>query len=315
MVDPQNNPWIRPRFIGAAALAGRHVCDLFLARRCAGCQQAFGPGESVPAGLCGSCFDALPGLSAARCPACAARSTAPEDHAAPDHERGPAHAAALRPCASCRRRPLALAACVTLADYAMPLDGMIARYKFGGDLSLAAVFASALAHRLTGSGNRSSAADAPARPTPLALVAVPLSDARLRARGFDQAGMLARQLARRLGVPVEHGVLRRVRETPDQIGRRHHERWTNLADAFAATRPIEGGTIGLVDDVMTTGATLDASARALLAAGAASVVGIVVARTPAPGSTASAGHNPADRNEHSPDRTQPMAPRTPAPRP
>lgn len=107
-----------------------------------------------------------------------------------------------------------------------------------------------------------------------AIVPVPLGSRRARDRGFDQAALLAWAAARRSGVPCRRA-LRRVRETRTQVGLGREERLANVHEAFAAT--LTAGSVMLVDDVATTGATLSACARALRRAGAREVRAIVVA--------------------------------------
>jgi ComF family protein len=118
-------------------------------------------------------------------------------------------------------------------------------------------------------------------PSPDALVPVPLHRARVRRRGFAPAAVLARALARERRVPAL-AALRRVRDTPSQTGLDAAGRRRNVAGAFAASRALPGPTLWLVDDVVTTGATLGEAARALRAAGAARVAAVCLARTPAP---------------------------------
>ncbi len=111
------------------------------------------------------------------------------------------------------------------------------------------------------------------------VVAVPLGRRRRLARGYDQAGRLAEQVARAGGAPLLQGALRRVRETPPQVGRSRAARAANVAGAFEADpRRVAGRELVLVDDVVTTGATADAAARALLAAGARRVTVVALAR-------------------------------------
>ena len=111
-------------------------------------------------------------------------------------------------------------------------------------------------------------------------VPVPLHPARRRQRGFNQAS----DLARHLGLPVHHA-LRRVRATPTQTGLPAVQRHRNVRDAFAATpsaRALAGRTVVLVDDVSTTGATLEACARALKEAGVGEVLALTAARVVTP---------------------------------
>jgi ComF family protein len=111
---------------------------------------------------------------------------------------------------------------------------------------------------------------------------VPLAPARLRARGFNQALEIARHVARATGTRLEPGLAERSRDTASQAELPHAERARNVRGAFRSMRALEGAVVALVDDVMTTGATLDELAATLKRAGAARVVNWVVARTPAP---------------------------------
>jgi ComF family protein len=113
-----------------------------------------------------------------------------------------------------------------------------------------------------------------------ASVPVPLHRARHRQRGFNQA----HDLARHLGLPVRHA-LRRVRHTDAQATLDGSARWSNVEGAFAVTRQaaaLQGAVVVLVDDVRTTGATLEACARALLRAGVAEVRALTAARVAPP---------------------------------
>lgn len=115
-----------------------------------------------------------------------------------------------------------------------------------------------------------------------AVVAVPLSAARRRERGYNQAELLARELARRCGVPCQRDTCRRVRATPPQTGLTRAQRLENLRGAFAAgprAAELSGKRILLVDDVFTTGATLTVCSQALRRAGARRVCALTVART------------------------------------
>lgn len=115
-------------------------------------------------------------------------------------------------------------------------------------------------------------------PPPFTLVPVPLHPARLRERGFNQAELLARELARLLDAPLSTGALRRTKDTVSQVDTSSRaERLKNVREAFASTGTLDGETIVLVDDVTTTGATLLAAAQALLSAGAARVYGLTFA--------------------------------------
>lgn len=117
-----------------------------------------------------------------------------------------------------------------------------------------------------------------APPPGAALVPVPLSRGRRIARGYDQAALLARHLARATGRPLLAGALLRVRETAPQVGQSRAGRAANVAGAFRASPAVAGLDLWLADDVVTTGATARACARALRAAGARRVEVVALAR-------------------------------------
>ncbi len=179
-------------------------------------------------------------------------------------------------CGECVRTASAFTACVAGADYADPWDQLIAGFKFHQKTELAAALCTLLlrAVRATDDGT----------PRPAWLLPVPLSQQRLRERGYNQAWELARRRARRLGVPARADVLQRSRDTAHQIGMTRAEREHNLRDAFwiepRSRHRLQGAFVALVDDVFTTGATAHSAALALTRAGAARVDVWAVARTP-----------------------------------
>lgn len=115
-------------------------------------------------------------------------------------------------------------------------------------------------------------------PEGVAVVWVPLGRRRRIERTYDQAMLLAVSLARAAGRPVLRGALRRVRETPPQVGRDRVSRARNVEGAFAASPAVAGRDLVLVDDVVTTGATAEAASRALRDAGAREVEVVALAR-------------------------------------
>ena len=118
-----------------------------------------------------------------------------------------------------------------------------------------------------------------AAPPPFALAPAPLHAKRLRERGYNQAELLAREVAGALGAPLLTGVIRRERDTPPQVSMANFaERLANVRGAFAPVRRVDGVTAILVDDVATTGATLSAAAQAFREAGAERVYGLAFAR-------------------------------------
>lgn len=174
-------------------------------------------------------------------------------------------------CGACLRDPPALDACFAAVDYGYPWAGAIAEFKFRGDPGWAAALATLL---------RSTPWVEPALEAADRVLPVPLSRERLQERGFNQAALLARHLA---GPKVDTTLLLRLRATEAQSGLPRSQRLRNLRGAFAVepTRAaaLQGRPVVLVDDVMTTGATLNAATHALRQAGAAHITALVVART------------------------------------
>ena len=117
-----------------------------------------------------------------------------------------------------------------------------------------------------------------------AVVPVPLHAVRLRERGYNQADLIARPLARMLGLPFRSYLLVRTRPRPDKLRLTRRERWETVRGAYAAREgaQVDKLRVLLVDDVFTTGATLDACSKALRKAGASQVLGLTVARAASP---------------------------------
>jgi len=192
--------------------------------------------------LCGDCDAELPRLAPPRCPRCALASPRGE------------------PCGRCLAEPPPYDATVAALAYAFPADVLIQALKFRGELALAP-FLGALLFR-----NRTSAD---------VIVPVPMSNQGLRERGYNQAV----EIARAAGRPIELGLCTKQRDTAQQTGLPWSERRRNVRGAFSCTRRLDGKSVAVVDDVMTTGATLAEIATTLKAAGAAHVENWVVART------------------------------------
>ena len=169
-------------------------------------------------------------------------------------------------CGDCLRDPPLLAQTRAVFVYGFPLDRLVPRFKFHRDLAAGRLMADLMAGALMSA------------PRPDALVPVPLHARRIRQRGYDQALELARPVARELGLPLVEG-LQRVRATHAQSELDAAARRRNLRGAFVA-RPGLPAHVALVDDVMTTGATLRAAAMALRRAGVERVDAWVCARVP-----------------------------------
>lgn len=204
------------------------------------------------ADLCAACRDDLP-----RNHCCCARCALPL-------------AAPAAQCGKCVRRPPPFDAAFAPFRYDYPLDRLLQRLKFSADLAAGRVLGRLLAEHVD-----AATLDCEA------IVPVPLSRARLRARGFNQSLELARPLARALGIAAHPRWLERSRDTAAQTGLDARERRRNVRAAFVAHADVKGRRIALLDDVATTGATARECARVLKRAGARRVVLLSIARAAA----------------------------------
>lgn len=211
---------------------------------CALCGAAAGNGQ-----ICAACRNALPYHPAATCPSCALPT------------------AGGATCGHCLKKPPAFDRSVAAFSYTFPVDALIHSYKYAGNLTLLDLLAGPLAAR------------AIAQRLPDLLIPMPLHPARLQERGFNQALEIARQVARRLAIPLAAQACRRLRDTPPQATLKLKQRAANLRGAFACDIDLSGKRIALIDDVMTSGASLHALAQAVRAQGAVQVEAWVVART------------------------------------
>jgi ComF family protein len=198
--------------------------------------------------VCGACYEQLPWLTRSRCPQCAL----------------PTHDGAT--CGACLGDPPRFDAVSAVFAYAWPLAPLIHHYKYAGNLALAAFFGRGLASTVT-----ADSVDL--------LIPMPLSQARLRERGFNQALELARVVSRITGIRLAADACRRVRDSAPQASLPWRERRKNIRGAFVCDADLTGQRVAVIDDVMTTGSTLDELARNLRQAGAAEIQGWMVART------------------------------------
>jgi ComF family protein len=201
--------------------------------------------------LCAACHAELPRLGANRCPCCALAS--------PGGVR----------CGRCLRHAPRFDATTAALAYEFPADALVHALKFRAALALAPLLAGLMLDRIED-------------PSVDCVLPVPLSAQRLRQRGYNQAAELARCVASAAGARLELALCVRKRDTEAQSELPWAERSRNVRGAFGCTRPLPGARIAVVDDVMTTGATLDEIAATLKDAGAVRVVNWVLARTSPP---------------------------------
>lgn len=201
--------------------------------------------------LCPDCARALQPRTGGYCPDCGAIT---DDTTAPPTR-----------CAMCRIQPPRWDRLYFHGVYGEQLRDMILRFKFKGGIELTQLFGSMLAERI----------DNPAGIE--ALVPVPLHRSRLRWRGFNQSLLLARAVSRLTGIPMAAQGLQRIRATRPQTELSHKERRGNIRGAFSMDNGLKGKRVLIVDDVLTTGATLEECARTLRRGRAAGVEAMVVA--------------------------------------
>ncbi|MBI2772743.1 MAG: ComF family protein [Burkholderiales bacterium] len=178
-------------------------------------------------------------------------------------------------CGHCLREPPVLDSCYAAVPYAYPWSGLVAQFKFQDQPGWARALATVM---------RSAPWIEPALEQADLVLPMPLAPARLAERGFNQALELARHLA---PAKAEAGLLLRVRHTPPQAALDRARRLANVKDAYALeplrAHAVRGKHVALVDDVMTSGASLSSAAAVLKQAGAARVTAVVLARTGEPG--------------------------------
>ena len=203
--------------------------------------------RSPPRRLCVACATSLPRLPRERCARCALPLPSGET------------------CGDCLTRPPHYDRVLAAYPYRFPVDALVQAYKYGRDLSLATVLAADLVTEIVDRVD--------------AIVPMPLAAARLSERGFNQAHELARYVGRAVRVPVLSNACRKVSERAPQASLPFSERARNIRGAFVCDADLRQMRVAIVDDVMTTGASVNELARNLKRAGAVGVSVWVVART------------------------------------
>lgn len=242
--DPGKLESLSNRYFRAQAYAVAFLLDRIWPRECFLCGAAGGRFA-----LCAACCEGLPGLAEPLCPRCGL----------------PVPVAAML-CGRCQRRAPNFDASLAVWPYVDPVSGMLLAFKHGQCFALADVFVEKLSARAAGCG-----ADC--------VMPVPLHPLRMRERGFNHACELSRRLARRLGVEHLPATLKRETHSPCLAGLGARERRQVLRGAFRCGATLAGRHVLVIDDVMTSGATLDEIAGTLKRSGAARVTNLVLART------------------------------------
>jgi ComF family protein len=203
-------------------------------------------------GLCLACLTALPSADGVRCPICAS----------------PMPTATATLCGRCIQRRPNYDYAVAALEYVSPVDYLVGGLKYSHDLSAARALAFVLARVLEH------------EPYPDAVLPMPIAPDRMRERGFNQATEIARYACSEFGIRVLPGIAQRTSAGVPQASLPWRERAKNVRGVFKTHSDFAGKTIAVIDDVLTTGSTLDELASVLKRAGARSVTGWIVARTP-----------------------------------
>lgn len=198
---------------------------------------------------CAACDAALPYFNVPHCAVCALPTPTGEV------------------CGHCLAQPPLFTRTTAVFGYSFPLDKLIHGMKYGEQLALAHAFAKKLAQRVAKNNS------------PDYVIAMPLHPAKLRERGFNQSQLLATTISRELKLKLLPNACQRVRDTSPQSALPWKERKKNVRNAFFCNQDLTGKHIVLVDDVLTTGASLNSLAEAVLKKGAIEISAWVVART------------------------------------
>lgn len=201
-------------------------------------------------GLCPPCSESLPRAAGNRCPVCASPTPSATE------------------CGRCLSRRPRYDYVISALDYIAPVDYLVADLKYARNLAAARALAFPLASRLV------------REPYPDFVLPMPIAASRLRERGFNQAAEIARHACAEFGLNLSQQLATRVSARASQATLPWSDRARNVRGAFRCDRNLSGKTVAVVDDVITTGATLNELASVLKRAGAQQVVGWIVARTP-----------------------------------
>jgi ComF family protein len=205
-------------------------------------------------GLCSACLSDLPFHQNGHCPQCALPSTNNLI------------------CGACIASPPDFDATRSIFRYEYPISQLVQHYKYGQQLHLGDLFARLLQDQLL--QHKPSA-----QTLPDLIIPMPLHPKRLTERGFNQSLEVAKILGKTFNIPVDYTACQRTKHSPPQASLPLKQRATNIKGAFKCTKSLTGLRVALIDDVMTTGASLNALAKAVKAKGASHVECWVIART------------------------------------
>lgn len=200
--------------------------------------------------FCEPCAAHLPWLSQQHCPVCLWPT--PDDQV----------------CGTCLQKPPAYTRTIAALSYTFPVDALIQSLKYQANLAMAPILAQLIVKKLSKTPHK-----------PDILIPMPLHPARLRARGFNQAMELGRFISKQMDIPLLADGCQRKKNTSPQTGLPWKARQSNIRNAFECTMAFSGKHVGVVDDVMTTGTTLNELAKILRRQGAAEISNWIVART------------------------------------
>ncbi len=226
---------------GLLGRAGKAALDFFLPLYCVKCRRE-------GRGICPECLAGMPELHAF-CEVCAQPGEA-------------------RRCRSCSNSPLPISGIRAAYPFEGVIRSAVHAFKYRNYRALAPQLTDILAHRLRGS-----------RIPATLLLPVPMHPRRERSRGYNQASLLAKELGKLTGIPVGEDVLERVVDSPPQVQRGTRADRMRIAEGtFSATATVEGESVLVIDDVVTTGSTMAACAKALWESSPSSVWGLALAR-------------------------------------